>query len=655
MSLKGGKHLVLLSFLSLLLGCSQAVFAQEKWREVSPAELQMKTPKVEADADAEAIFWEVRIDDSSENLTLNHYLRVKIFTERGREKYSKVDIPYVKGTKVKDVSARVIKADGSIIELTKADVFEREIAKANQVKVKAKSFAVSNIEPGVILEYRYREVFPSRSADNMALVFQHDIPVEEMSYYLRPIEGINLKSLSFNLQGSKFEKDKGGYYRATLSNVPALKEEPRMPPADEVRAWMLIYYSRNNSLDTDKFWANIGGTLASVYEIKDTLKPGGEIKKAVGDIVVGAATDEEKVERIYNYCKTKIKNIDFDASITDEEREKIKSNKSATDTFKKQQGKSGDVNELFASLASAAGFEARIAFTGDRSKVFFSPKYAHASFVHPAAIAVKVNNGWRYYDPGSLFVPYGTLLWNEEQTTAFLLGTKDYIQTETPLTSTEGSAAKRTGKFKLLEDGTLEGTVRIEYTGQFAYRYKIDNYDESANKREENLKNEIKEQMSTAEISDIAIENVTEPEKPFIYQFKVRVPNYAQKTGKRLFFQPGFFEYGRNPEFSTATRKYDIFFHHPWSEDDEIEIELPKGFSLDSADVPAEIADPQKIGFLQIKIGVDKANSFMKYQRKFHFGGGGNVLFPVNAYPQLKQMFDDFHKADTHTITLKQS
>ena len=48
----------------------------------------------------------------------------------------------------------------------------------------------------------------------------------------------------------------------------------------------------------------------------------------------------------------------------------------------------------------------------------------------------------------------------------------------------------------------------------------------------------IKEQMSTAEISNIKIENVTDPAKPFVYAFHVRVPGYAQRTGKRLFLQP---------------------------------------------------------------------------------------------------------------------
>ena len=84
---------------TLLLFCSQIILAGDDWREVTPAELQMKTPKVEADADAEVIFWEVRVDDSTENLVNEHYIRVKIFTERGREKYSKFDIPFQKGHK----------------------------------------------------------------------------------------------------------------------------------------------------------------------------------------------------------------------------------------------------------------------------------------------------------------------------------------------------------------------------------------------------------------------------------------------------------------------------------------------------------------------------------------------------------------------------
>ena len=35
----------------------------DEWRAIDPAELASKTPSVDKNADAEAIFWEVRIDD----------------------------------------------------------------------------------------------------------------------------------------------------------------------------------------------------------------------------------------------------------------------------------------------------------------------------------------------------------------------------------------------------------------------------------------------------------------------------------------------------------------------------------------------------------------------------------------------------------------
>ncbi len=643
-----------MSLFTLLLFCSQFIFAGDNtWREITPSELQMKNPKVEADADAEAIFWEVRVDDSSEDLVMKHYIRVKIFTERGREKYSKVDIPFDKGTKIKDIYARVIKSDGSIVELTKTDIFEREIAKTDKVKVKAKSFAVPNIESGVIVEYQYKEIHKSTWANNMRMTFQHDIPIEKITYYFKPAN--NTKYLTFNMDDRKFVKDKNGFYSATMENVPAIKEESQMPPEDEVRSWLLLYYWDDLKDTSSDFWSKAGGAIARVFDIKDTLKPGKDIKNAAAEITAGASTDDEKLARIFEFCRTKVKNITYDTTLTDEQKDEIKPSKSASDTYKKLQGTDDDINELFASLATGLGYESRLAFGGDRSKQFFNPQSAHVSFVHFSSIAVKVGNRWRYYDPGDPFVPYGMLSWNEEDTAVLLLGYKDYITTETPGSDFGKTAARRTGKFKLLEDGTLEGTVKVEYTGQLSYESRMSNYKSSATKREEDLKDEIKTQISTADISNIGIENVTDSTKPYVYQYKVRVPNYAQKTGKRMFLQPGFFEYGKNPLFSTADRKHSIYFHYPWSEEDKIEIELPKGFLLDNAERPAPIADSSKISADFIDIKINESTNTLVYSRKFYFGGGNVYLFPAKAYPILKNLFDEFHKADTATITLKQN
>lgn len=662
----------LLSGLSLVCVCAAgavAVFAQDKdWRPIQPGELSAKTPLVEPDADAEALFWEVRIDDSSsDDLALRHYVRVKIFTERGREKYSKFDIPFTKNMKIRDLAARVVRADGSSIEVTEKDIFEREIVKAGGIKIKAKSFAVPNIEPGVIVEYRYRETVNDAGAKGMRLAFQRDIPVQHLAYYYKPYNSQEPRYQSYNFTDTRFVKDQKGFWLASRKNVPSFREEPRMPPEDMVRPWMLltganinisrasafsITYTIKDPSNPGRYWSSVAADYIPL--VKFMTKSSGEIKKVAGEITAGATTPEEKLRKIYDFTQTQIKNTAFDTTLTDEDRRKLPKVDSLTDVLKRRAGSSQYVDMLFGALATAAGFEARLALTGNRSEMFFHPDMTNENLLHPAAIAVKVGEKWEYFNPGMSFVPQGMLVWYEESTWALLIGEKDLAWDQTPLSSHEKSEARRTGTFRLSEDGTLEGDVKIEYVGHPAISYRMENYDESANKREENLKEELKTRLSTAEISDVKIENVTEASKPLIHSYRVTIPAYSQKTGKRLFLQPGFFEYGAEALFSSAERKYNIFFRYPWSETDKITFQLPAGFELDNADTPAPLTDAQKISFLQIKMGMDTAKNILIYDRKFYFGGGNNTLFPAASYPAVKALFDGFQKAETHTVTLRQ-
>jgi len=623
-----------------------AVFAQDKdWRPISPEDLSSKTPVVEPDADAEAIFWEARIDDSSDyDISTKYYVRIKIYTERGREKYSKFDIPFTKGLKIKDLAARVIKPDGSITEINKDDIFEREIVKTSGVKIKAKSFAVPNIEPGVIVEYRYKEVIEDAGATGRRLEFQKDIPVRSFAYYYKPYEGKEPVYRTYNFTDTKFIKDKNGYYLASKSNVPALKEEQNMPPEDMVRPWIRLGYGGTVT--------RLLGKVELAQFIKDSS--GGDVKKTAQDLTQGAATDEERLARLYTYCQTQIANTTFDPSITDEMRVKLPKIERLSDVIKRKQAEAPYIDMLFGAMAIALKFDARLAFIGDRSKMIISPESSVDEFLHPGAIAIKLNGEWKFYNPGTKFLPIGQLVWYEEANWAQAVSDKGYEWVQTPYTTYEASLTKRTAKFKLQDDGTLEGDVTLQMNGQPAIEYRMDHYDDSPSKLETVLTDEIKRQTSAAELTAIKVDNINDPAKPLTIQYHVKVPNYAQKTGKRLFLQPNYFDYGDTGKFASSTRKYDIFFRYPWSENDDIEIQWPAGYALDNADAPGKVADPQNIASLETRISVVPDANDMHYRRTFHFGGGGSVFFSSKVYTPLRNLFDLFNKADTHTITLRQ-
>jgi hypothetical protein len=644
---------VWLCFVCLML-VSATAFAAEDWKPVDPAQLAGKTPVVDKDADAEAIFWEVRLNDTDYDLVFNHYIRIKIFTERGKESQSKIDIPYAGRYQIKDIAGRTIKPDGSIVELKKDSVFERTIVKLSGIKIQAKSFAMPGVEPGAIIEYRWREVRPNALANNVRLQFQRDIPVQSVTYYLRPaqIPGLGMSTMTFHGQNTPMVKGKDGFYSTTMTNMPAFREEPRMPPEDQVRTWMLIYYTRQEKPDPAKFWGDLGKGLYD--ELKGKMKVNDEVKKAAATIIGDASTPDEKLKRLFDFCRYKIKNLADDASgMTAEQRKKMKENKSPADTLKRGTGDTDDIDMLFAALATAAGFDSRLALSASRDDMFFDPKLPITYFIDQSCVAVRVGEAWRFFKPGSTYVAYGMLRWQEEGVAALVADSKEPKFVDTPVSTPDKSLESRTANLRLSEDGTLEGDVKIVYTGHLAFEKKEYNDDDSPEQRETTLREMMQSRIGGAEISNVRIENVTDPDKPFSYSFHIKAPGYAQRTGKRLFFQPSFFQHGIKALFSTSERRHSVYFHYPWSEEDTVMIDLPAGYALDNAEQPQSF-NVDKIGAYEVSIGVTTDKRTLQYKRKFFFGGESRIIFQASTYPTLKRVFDAVHDADTHTIALKQ-
>lgn len=623
--------------------------AGEEWRPLDPDHLSLKAAVVEPNADAEAIFWDIRVDDGGQNdLVLSHYVRIKIFTERGREKHSKIDIPYISGVKIKDVAARTIKPDGSIVELLKDDIIEKTVVKVSGLKLRTKTFAFPGIEPGAIIEYKWKEVISNSSANNLRLQFQRDIPVQTVTYHIKPAGKMTVDVRAFNMDEPQFVKEKNGFQVTTVTNMPAFREEPLMPPEDNVRSWAMVkYYSILSLLLGYPMLAS------SVYNgFQPYMKVDKDIKAKAAEITAGATTDDEKLQKIFEFVRANIKNTqDENSGFTDDQIEKLKENKKPSDTLKRGVGPGIDINLLFAALANAAGLEARVALLPDRGQRLFDRNVHIPGALRPSNIAVRSGTSWKFFDPGLPYITPDMLRWQEEGVDA-LIADERPIWTRTPLSPPEKSKEKRTATLKLDENGTLEGDVTVEYTGHLAVERKRLNDEDSPTQREENLKEMVKNRLSSAELTNIVIENATDPVKPFVYKYHVRIPEYAQRTGKRLFFQPGYFNKGVEPMFSAGTRRYPIYFHYPWSEEDVITIQLPKGYTLDNADRPAPIS--AGISKHEVRIGVTNDQTTLHYNRSFFFGQRDVLLFTVDKYEPLKRLFDEVSKADNHMITLKQ-
>ena len=645
----------LLSLLFAFLFGICSAFGVE-WKPITPAELQLKASSVEKNADAEAIFWEIKVADEfhgeDPESYQTHYLRAKIFNERGRE-HAKVEITYGQRANVSDIAGRTIKPDGTIVAMKKDAIFEKDVVRGKNLRIRAKSFTLPDVQPGDIIEYQWRESQTGALSNYLRLYLQRDIPVQTVRYLVKPLNlpylPFQMKTRAFHADGHPFKPSNlQGYSTVEYQNMPAFKPEPNMPPEDELRAWLLIYYAPDTERNPDKYWQKIGKEKYAKF--KEYIKVSGDIKKSASDTTASASSDDDKVRALYAWIHGNVKNING-AQATSEDRAAWKPNRNTGETFKQGVGTGRDINLLFAALATAAGLDARMALTADRSDIFFSPALIDDYFLQAEEVAIKVDGAWKFYDPSSPYLPCGAVSWREQGAQVLVTDPKQPEWVVSKFNLPKEATEQHQAVFKLSTDGALSGPVTITYTGHQAVAERARLYKMKTNEREQSLVEELKREFAEPEITNVKWAGIDDPEKPLSATFDMRLPEYVQRTGKRMFLQPAVFQRSQGARFSSSTRRYPVYFDYPWQEIDQIEIELPDGFDLDNADMPAGI-EAKGLASLRVTAKVLRTTpAKLVYTRDFAFDG---LLFPKENYSALKNLFEVVRDQDQHAIALRQ-
>ncbi len=632
---------------------------QAQWRPITPAELSLKPPQSDPDADVEALFRDVRLLNEAATFGYPHnviseYIRLKIFTDRGRDKYGTIVIPYWGKSIVSNIEGRTINPDGSVIELKRDSIFEKVIQqKRGALKLKAVSFAMPAVQAGSIVEYRFTRNVGEFISRYVPLDVQSEFPVDELTFHIKPVSGVWVKWPPMRIHGfgcdvGNMTTDAAGFSNITLRNIPAFHEEPYMLPEYSSKQWILLFYEENENVGTDRYWPSVGREEYKQYSLK--LKVNGEARSIASEVIAGAATDDEKITRLLEYCRKNLKNI-RGTEISTQQREQAKENRTAVNTLRRKEGTAQDIDFAFAALASAAGFDARPALLTDRSRFMFTPALQSRFFLDTTKIAVKVNDKWQFYDPTDHSLAPGQLRWQEQGVMALIADPKDPQFVTTPLLPAEKSAVQHVGALKLSLEGALEGDVRQYYLGNKAASWRERFGLANDAERENALREELKHRFPEFELTGVTFNVPPDLTKGIGVYYHIVVPRYAQRTGKRMFVMPGFFEAGFNALFVDIIRRQPIYFDYPWSEVDSLELQLPEGYQLDHPNAPSPINVPSVLAY-SVAISVTNTNKLI-YRREFSFGGNKIPLFDSKAYPALKQVFDTIHDGDNHILTLK--
>ena len=196
-------------------------------------------------------------------------------------------------------------------------------------------------------------------------------------------------------------------------NIPGLREEPFMPPQKTRKMWGLLWYTRNDGNNIDKYWSSFGQTDESKAE-RDFIGKNKEVKKVVATLTNPGDDQITKARKLYDFIGHEIHNLTI-ASESEIDIGKLKDIIGADDVLKAKFGDADRINLLYVSMLQSAGLDAHVARLCNRATDIFRRNLTEEFQFTDDIAAIKGTDGkYTFYDPGTALAPFGYIAWEKQ-------------------------------------------------------------------------------------------------------------------------------------------------------------------------------------------------------------------------------------------------
>jgi hypothetical protein len=239
--------------------------------------------------------------------------------------------------------------------------------------------------------------------------------------------------------------------------------------------------------------------------------------------------------------------------------------------------------------------------------------------------------------------------WRNGDTKAIVANEKTALIEPTQSAEADVSVRHRRATLTVADDGSLDGDVVVEYSGyrEFAEKNELDGA--TPDEIEKHFLAELEPHLKGAELTDIKVVNASSALEPLKVSYHLRVPEFAERTGGRVFVQPSIFRRNGKALFEDEKRETMIIFPHRYRDRDEVSLTLPPGATIEAGSSPQGI-DLGKSGRYDVNITWAPKSRVLRLQREFVL----NVIgFPKESYASVKGVFELIHERDNHTLTFR--
>lgn len=643
--------LLAIAILTALLFLSNGATAKDDWLPITPEDLALKDNPLNPGAHAMILYREDFID--AEHRTVDEYWRTKIFTDEGKT-YGNVEIEFRKDRdEVTNVRARTIRPDGSVINF-QGQVFEKEIEKAGGRKYLVKTLSLPEVQPGSIIEYKYRRQFNTDYYWNLEWPVQEDLFTRYAKFSILPPTSSRAPVLywrQYRLPAdSKPDRQKDGSIMMEIHNLPGIEEEPFMPPITYLRARVAFFYRSQDDPQNEtpeQFWKRVSKSWNERME--HFIDKKSALQAIVSQTVSPNDPPDVKLRKLYARAQ-QVRNTSYDLRETrqEEKRDKQKEINNVEDALKRGYADGTEINELFVGLARAAGFESSLAYVANRNVNAFYFAMEDTSQLSANIVWVRVGNQDVYLDPASKYYSYPQLPWYETATQGLRLEKQGGVAINVPITQPSDAVRERHADVHLSDDGTLDGTLEIVYSAQWACAKREGEHVEDEAGRKKSIADEVKRWLpSGATFDDVTITGWDKLDDPLRFEGKLRIPGFASAAGHRALVRLTIFESDYASSFQAQKRSNPIYFHYPATENDTLTLHLPSSFKVETLPA-AENAKPGA-GF-EYSVASNQDGDVVTVQRHLTIGG---MLFPVGNYSAIRTFFNTVKTDDDGQIILQ--
>jgi hypothetical protein len=668
---------------ALVLGLARPA-ASQTWPPLTPEEKAMTDCAQQPGAEAVWLYREIVTDH--EDFVTRVFKRLKILKDSGRD-HANIEIPYYADSqKVSNLEIRHIRPKGAIEPFT-GQIFDKTALRYRRLRVALKTFAVPDVQPGSIIEFRYKIEADSGGSsgggdEDLSESLQVSGGHPEEGGFPKNSEFLSFQAAHWDLQDDLFTRKakyeyisfpyisvlfggpcrlswvshklepvrpevKGMHVQLELENIPAFEEEELMTSEEAEQMSLDIFYLASKISDQDEFWKRESQTWQKAAErfIGNPDKLALKARELVGD----AQDATLKLERIYEGAQ-KIRNLSYEKGLTRRQKkeQKIKPNHGVGDVLERGYGVRSDITRTFVALARAAGFEAepvRIANRDD--KIFRVSLMSFYSQLDAEAALVKLGDKTLLFDPATPFCPFGLVHWSRSNAAGLRYSDAPPAFFMTTVYPPDMGLTQREVALTLDLQGALSGTVRTTYTGHEALVRRLEHIHDDAGSRQKDLEKELADVLPMgAVVTMTKLENADNDAPDLVATYNVAIPGLATSAGDKTILPASPLTGSAQYPFRHTERRFPVYFPFPYREFDDIVITLPEGLAPE--------VRPE---------GLKEQNDFSAYSLVCAEDGPGKLhvqrelvikksFFPVEQYKAIRALFDRVRAGDEAQVVL---